>query len=1002
MKKIVAFLIHFLLASPLMAEIIPYLQTATDTSVIINWESSVNETARLLYGINGYLTEEMAPEAETIGNGHVWYTVRLNGLQPHTFYDYQIKTDSDESAVCRFKTFPEVGSAEGHIRFIVRSDNQTYFETGTEIVTAMVDKLTDRYGDDFYESIDLFFNVGDIVGTGSALDQYQREYFKPIAPLSPYIPVMVSIGNHENESPYYYQYMKYDDFAGPEGETYYSFRLGRLLIISLNSNSEWRNDTQIEWLEQVLDQAESDDTVDWIFTFCHHPPLSSVWTPGNTAYVSDRIAPLLADNAKAFFLINGHTHAYERGALVEDALRIMVVGGGGGSLDRWSRNLWYNYDEHHRTFDHYHWVLFDVNIETGLCTVETFSMGHPDKPLYNVKIDSFTHERIPPPPPDKPVTLTVSDSISLPCSIRADAYKGNSPFLSSHIQIAADPDDFSKPLVEIKRDFEDYFLDTGAPDWQPVNQNAGMDPEMYTLSSEDIQFGGVYYWRIRYRDQQLQWSVWSDTARLNIIETGFSLPETHNNALAFNSRDGGYLEITDQLNDALLPVRAMTVETWVKLESHHSWGGYIGAFQDNGGYEKGWVLGNYNRRFSFALSTTGADDGDGDLTYMESPGEFEYGRWYHVAATYDGVTMRLYINGILAQTNNEQSGNIVYDTNSYFSIGAYLDENEKFILDGELDAVRLWKTALSESAIQNWMHKEINDTHSEYEDLISSWSFNETAMTAAPDLTENNTAYFIDISPLQIISSSAPVGRDGILLKTGTSASVGQDGTHLLAEITTLTSNTNYLGLYQIGDKDSALIYGEQFAYGDYVRQPVHWGVFEFGNMAADLYFYYNDFTAQPVADSLRLFKRSEVIKAWQDVSEIAVHNKSDCFFKLEGQDEFGEYAVGFHREAVTAIGEEQIRPVEALLIHNYPNPFNPETNITFKLPATHEVDLAVFDITGKRIRHLVTNEIYKAGQHTVVWKGTDNNGNPVASGIYFCRLKTGKGTVLTKLTLIR
>ena len=70
------------------------------------------------------------------------------------------------------------------------------------------------------------------------------------------------------------------------------------------------------------------------------------------------------------------------------------------------------------------------------------------------------------------------------------------------------------------------------------------------------------------------------------------------------------MEITDDLTNAVMPVKNMTVETWVKLKSHHTWGGYIGALQDNGSYEKGWVLGNHNDGFSFALSTKGVDDGD--------------------------------------------------------------------------------------------------------------------------------------------------------------------------------------------------------------------------------------------------------------------------------------------------------------------------------------------------------------------------------------------------------
>ena len=100
-----------------------------------------------------------------------------------------------------------------------------------------------------------------------------------------------------------------------------------------------------------------------------------------------------------------------------------------------------------------------------------------------------------------------------------------------------------------------------------------------------------------------------------------------------------------------LPERDITVAAWVYLNSYHGWGGYVSAVQHNGGFQKGWVLGNYDHKFSFALSTDGADDGNGVLTYLKAEDTFATGRWYHVAATYDGETMRLYVDGVLKNSS---------------------------------------------------------------------------------------------------------------------------------------------------------------------------------------------------------------------------------------------------------------------------------------------------------------------------------------------------------------
>ena len=994
-------LVLILLLSSVFAEITPYLQTATHESVIINWERNIAESAEVLYGKTKSLGSRVTAVSEPLSTDCFWNMVKLERLVPNTVYYYQVKTDSDESEVLRFQTFPEPGYEEGNIRFLVFGDNRTDYEKATEIVAAAKGKLIELYGADFDQYINFSFNVGDILTNGNELSQYQTEYFEPIAELSPYIPFMVSIGNHERESSYYYQYMKYEEFAGPEGESYYAFQVGRILVIALNSNSEWRNDAQIQWLQETVDAAESDDTIDWVFSFCHHPPLSSVWSPGNTAYVSDRIMPVLAESPKASFLINGHSHCYERGAHTDDPLRIMLIGGGGGPLDRWSENVYVNYPEHHRAFDHYHWTLFDVDIKNGLCTVQTFSQGHPDKPLHNVKIDSFTHKLYPSVPPAEPVGKELPDSLILPVTLSASPYNGAEAILSSQIQIADATNHFDDPIRDIIRDFEDYFLDIGTPDWTPIDQNAGIVLNEYTLTQSDLPFPGSYYWRIRYRDQQLQWSPWSDSLLINIVETGFAFPVTINNALEFNGQSG-YLEITDSLDDAEVPAQKMTVETWVKLESNHNWGGYIGAFQDNGGYEKGWVLGNYQNTFSFALSTLGTDDGDGKMTYMATDQAFDYQKWYHVAATYDGQTMRLYVNGIMVKTDNSQQGDILYDNDSYFNIGVYHDDNEEFVLDGQLDEVRLWKTALTQNEIQDWMHKEVNENHPKFSDLISSWSFNKISMSEAEDLTNNNPAQHVNLSPLQMISSSAPVGIYGDLLKGETTAGVGEDGTHLLLEAKTATSNQNYLGLYQIGHKDSAIVTNDRFEQDIFVRQPLYWGVFEFGDMQADLYFYYAGFRTLPTADSLKLFKRYDVNEAWEDISAEAIHNPEEAYFILSEQSEFGEYTLGWNKNAVTEIELNTVIPNKHVLLKNYPNPFNPETIIDFTLPSAGKISIDIYDISGRHIRRLIGNKTYIAGNHKIRWDSTDNRNRRLSSGIYFCRLYTDKVSVYIKLTLLK
>ncbi|MBP3958028.1 LamG domain-containing protein [Gemmata sp. G18] len=96
---------------------------------------------------------------------------------------------------------------------------------------------------------------------------------------------------------------------------------------------------------------------------------------------------------------------------------------------------------------------------------------------------------------------------------------------------------------------------------------------------------------------------------------------------------------------------------------------HSGVLQDNGPAETGFIVGTNKKKFFFGLSTKGADDGDGKMTYLESKTEFARGKWHHVAAVYDGKQMQLFVNGQLDSTSAEQSGPVLYSKVAPFVIG---------------------------------------------------------------------------------------------------------------------------------------------------------------------------------------------------------------------------------------------------------------------------------------------------------------------------------------------
>lgn len=85
----------------------------------------------------------------------------------------------------------------------------------------------------------------------------------------------------------------------------------------------------------------------------------------------------------------------------------------------------------------------------------------------------------------------------------------------------------------------------------------------------------------------------------------------------------------------------------------------------------------------------------------------------------------------------------------------------------------------------------------------------------------------------------------------------------------------------------------------------------------------------------------------------------------------------------------------EFCLDPNYPNPFNSSTKISYQVTEPGNVSLALYSVTGQQIKQLV-NSFSSPGRYTINWNGTDQNENPVSSGIYLCRLVT-KGFVQTR-----
>ena len=124
--------------------------------------------------------------------------------------------------------------------------------------------------------------------------------------------------------------------------------------------------------------------------------------------------------------------------------------------------------------------------------------------------------------------------------------------------------------------------------------------------------------------------------------------------------------------------------------------------------------------------------------------------------------------------------------------------------------------------------------------------------------------------------------------------------------------------------------------------------------------------------------------------------------YVIEWSGERGIWEVSLPARTATAV-RDGTRPVLSgySLEQSYPNPFNPQTTITYRLAEDGPVNLVIFNATGQRVRTLVNAE-RRAGNYSVEWDGRSDDGQVLASGIYLYRIESGPFRHTRRLVLVR
>ncbi|MDB3904993.1 metallophosphoesterase [Crocinitomicaceae bacterium] len=492
----------------------PYLQNAEPSSITIMWETSSGNESVVEWGTSSSLGNSSSG-IFIAGNGlSRIHTTMLSGLESNTKYYYKVITNNAQSDIFDFVT-PPLPNSEAPVNLVSMSDMQQDWQHTNVFEDIINDELipfvNNRFGNDLSTDIAYVFIPGDLVATGSNYSSWESTFFDPAQALFQHVPVYPVAGNHEQNSENYFKYFSLPTNGTNQNdylEHWYYKDYSNVRLIGLETNSGYRIQEQLDWLQGILDDASNNEHIDFVFAQLHHPHHSELWIAGNTDYTGD-IITLLEDFSsncgKPSIHFFGHTHGYSRGQSRDHEHLMVNVATAGGAIDNWGEYAQQDYKEFSRSDDDYGFVLLEVEAGNDPQFLLTrVSHGSYEDGLVNNEIKDTIRVRANNISPDKPSGLFPYDGAELSpdCIV----------FLGSNF---SDDDNQYQGAVHWQVSTDAGFSSLIYDDWfQHENWYYDEDLEAGNSMTEreinSLQESTNYFWRVRYRDRSLGWSDWSD------------------------------------------------------------------------------------------------------------------------------------------------------------------------------------------------------------------------------------------------------------------------------------------------------------------------------------------------------------------------------------------------------------------------------------------------------------------------------------------------------------
>lgn len=332
----------------------PYLQWATPHSMTIVWETTTEATGEVI------CFETMCVHADGNGRFHPQEGTRrvittagapsciqrvtIPDLQPETLYHYQVRVQNSAGEVCTSELLPFKTAVNPDTPFAFAVTSETG-GTCSDDYNREIFAQIERYRPDF------LLMVGDSVCHGRNYTDWERYFFGPARTLLHSTPFYLCLGNHEENAPWFYDFVAY-----PQPKNYYAFTYGNSQFIALDSTAivEYRDRQpyliegafvpgapQYEFLLNELRTSQAT----WKIVFFHYPPYVSADYQVDAMRV---LCPLLEEYG-VDLVFNSHTIVYERSHPIRNGKVdlaqgiVYVVAGGAGNYARWfhAKRAWH-------------------------------------------------------------------------------------------------------------------------------------------------------------------------------------------------------------------------------------------------------------------------------------------------------------------------------------------------------------------------------------------------------------------------------------------------------------------------------------------------------------------------------------------------------------------------------------------------------------------------------------------------------------------------------------